>query len=267
MKPWIIKITAGTLAFAAVSLSSCKKDEVRTILIPSNSPTLTASATTITLTQANAASTAVTFTWTPVKSLSISDNTTTLPAITYYLQFDKKGRNFATPVSIPAGSASTTGASTTTPVTVSDLNTALINLGLTPGTATDIEVRLNASYASNSSNFSNAVPLAANTYAYCAQPAKAWSIIGPAGPGWSDDYTMTYDCSAKTYTYVGSLTADEFKFRFGKHWATNLGGTGPSTPLANGGANLLVAPAGKYTVTLYNAADTTSLGKAYYTIK
>lgn len=266
MKPWIIKIAAGTLAFAAVSLSSCKKDEVRTILTPSNSPTLTASATTVSLTQVNAASTAATFTWTPVKSLSISDNTTVVPAITYYLQFDKKGRNFATPVSLPAGNASPTGASTTT-VTVSDLNTALTTLGLTPGTATDVEVRLNASYASNSSNFSNVVPLSATTYAYCAQPAKSWSIIGPAGPGWSDDYTMTYDCGTKTYTYVGSLTADDFKFRFGKHWATNLGGTGASTPLATGGANLSITPAGKYTVTLYNAADTTSLSKAYYTIK
>ena len=256
MKPWIIKIAAGTLALAAVSLSSCKKDEVRTILTPSNSPTLTASATTVSLTQANAASTAATFTWTPVKSLSISDNTTVVPAITYYLQFDKKGRNFATPVSIPAGNASPTGASTTT-VTVGDLNTALTTLGLTPGTATDVEVRLNASYASNSSNFSNVVPLSATTYTYCAQPAKSWSLIGDAISGWSTDVVMTYDCASKTYSYKGPIkamagtNAAGYKFRFNSDWTANLGGATPTGgALTQDGPNLSVAADGTYTIVL-----------------
>ncbi|AMR25675.1 hypothetical protein A0257_00295 [Hymenobacter psoromatis] len=256
MKPWIIRIAAGALALASISFSSCKKDEVRTILTPSNSPTLTASATTVTLTQANAANTAITFTWTPVKSLSISDNTATLPAITYYLQFAKKGSNFTTPVSIVAGSASTTGASTTT-VTVSDLNTALINLGLTPGTATDVEVRLNASYASNSTSFSNVVPLAATTYVYCAQPAKSWSLIGDAISGWSTDVVMTYDCASKTYSYKGPIKAlagtspAGYKFRFNSDWTANLGGAVPTGgALTQDGGNLSVAADGTYTILL-----------------
>ncbi|RZK42748.1 MAG: SusF/SusE family outer membrane protein [Hymenobacter sp.] len=273
------KLAIGTFALALLSLTSCKKDEVQTTLTASNSPTLTASATTAALTQATGTQTAVTFTWTPVKSLAFSDaSTTATPAITYYLQFDKKGHNFGAPVSIAAGSVSTTATSTTTAVTVSDLNTALTSLGLTVGTATDVEVRLNASYASNSSTYSNTLPLKATTYE-CKQPSldKAWSLIGTVGPGtdWSTDYVMTFDCSTNNYTYTGALKVGVYKFRYGGNvgnWNANLGGTSSTGgALTQDGGNLSITTAGTYTVTLIPAALDPTTGKvtagSSYTIK
>ncbi|MEJ7665732.1 MAG: hypothetical protein WKG07_42545 [Hymenobacter sp.] len=52
----------------------------------------------------------------------------------------------------------------------------------------------------------------ATPYSFCAQPAQAWGIIGPAGVSWDMDITLTYDCVAKTYSYTGALKADEFRF-------------------------------------------------------
>ncbi|MGI4863416.1 MAG: SusE domain-containing protein [Janthinobacterium lividum] len=265
MQTWTTKLAIGTFALAVLSLtSSCKKDEVRTVLTPSNSPTLVASTTTVALAQTASAQTAVTFTWTPVKSLSISDaSTTPAPTITYYLEFDKKGHNFGAPVSIAAGSASTTAATTTTTVTVGDLNTALTTLGLTPGTVTDVEVRLNASYAANSTTVSNTLPLSATSYKICPQPAasQAWSIIGAAAQGWSTDVIMTYDCDNNQYTYTGAFLADEYKFRYGGNdattgnWKTNLGGTSfTGGTLTQDGGNLKILTAGTYTITLKPAA-------------
>ena len=253
---------AGLCAVAALALTGCKKDDVQATLTPSNSPTLTASTNTVVLQQANSAQTAVTFTWTPIASFAWTGvEHPYTPATTYLFQIDKKGNNFASPVTL------STGAGPTTNVSVGDLNAALVTLGIAPNTATPLEVRLNANYASNAQLNSPVVALTATSFAFCAQPQKAWSIIGPAGPGWSSDYTMTYDCDAKTFNYTGPLTADQFKFRFGKHWHTNLGGTGPTVPLATNGNNLVIASSGTYTVTLYNATDSTNLATAYYTVK
>ncbi|MDJ0366954.1 SusE domain-containing protein [Hymenobacter sp. H14-R3] len=257
-------------------MSSCKKEDVQATLIPTSTPTLAASTNTVVLTQANAAQPAVTFTWTPITGFNWTNAEHPYnPAVAYTLQFDKKGNNFASAASIDAGSGPNTV------LNVADLDAALLAAGIVPGTATALEVRLRSVYAANSPLYTAALPLTATTYAYCAQPAKAWGIVGPAGPGWpggSIDFVMTYDCDAKTYTYTGlfngpsatATDANQFKFRFAKHWATSLGGVGPDVPLvSDNGGNLKINATGTYTVTLYNAADTTKAGlaKAYYTIK
>lgn len=256
---------AGSALALTVLLGSCKKDEVQATLTPNSTPTLSASASTLVLAQANANSTAITYTWSPISGFAWSgtDHTYT-PAVTYTLQVDKQGNNFATPVNIDAGA----GPNTT--VKVADLDAALLSLGLAGGKAGAVEVRLRSLYANNNPLYTAAVPLTATPYVFCAQPAKAWGVVGPAGPGWPGgkiDFVMTYDCDAKTYTYTGPLTADVFKFRFAYHWATNLGGSGANTPLVAGGDNLKITAGGNYTVTLYNASDTTKLSTAYYTIK
>jgi hypothetical protein len=275
MQSRFTKFALAALALASVSFSACKKDEVRATLTPSNNPTLTSTTNAVVLTQANASQTAATYTWTPVKSLDWANAENTYkPAITYYLQIDKKGNNFGAPVSIIAG------AGPTTTLTVGDLNTSLGTLGVTAGTATDLEVRLNASYASNSTTVSNALPLKATTYDFCAQPAssKAWAIIGQAAKGWgdTDDVAMTYDCASQSYTYTGPFKADEFKFRYGGNdattgkWKADLGGVSSTGgPLTPGGPNLKIAAAGTYTVVL-KPGPLTADGKATggsYTIK
>lgn len=266
MQNWITKTAVGAFAFSALALTSCKKDEVQATLTPNSTPALsTASPSTLVLTQNNATQTAVTYNWTPISGFTWANvDHPYNPAVTYSIQLDKKGNNFASPVTLSAGNGPNTA------ITVASLDAALLSLGLKAGTATDVEARLVSSYASNVPLYSNALPLNATVYNFCAQPAKAWGLVGPAGPGWPGgkiDYVMQYDCDTKTYTYTGPLTADKFKFRFAYHWTTNLGGTGPTAPLAKNGADIAQPTAGTFTVTLYNAADTTALDKAYYTIK
>lgn len=248
MQTWTPKLAIGTFALALLSLTSCKKDEVQSTLTASNNPTLATTATTVALTQANAAQNAATFTWTPVTSLKFAnaDNKTT-PAITYFLQIDKKGHDFGAPASIAAG----VGPSTT--ITVEDLNTALTTVGVTPGTATDIEVRLNASYASNSSTYSNVVALKATTYKVCIAPAgsSTWSIIGPAGVDWNTDVPLTYNCDTKTFDVTRTLNAGEFKFRANNDWAVNYGSSSNTGgAIAANGSNITVAATGTYTIKL-----------------
>jgi hypothetical protein len=254
MQSWITKLALGAVALTSLSLAACKKDEVRATLTPSNSPTLTSTTSTVVLTQANAAQPAATFTWTPVTSLAWANAENTYkPTITYYIQIDTKGHDFGAPVSIAAGNGPNTV------LTVEDLNTALGTLGVKPGTAADVEVRLNASYATNSSTVSNVLPLKVTSYAFCAQPAasKAWSIIGMAVKGWSTDVAMTYDCASGTYSYTGPFIADEYKFRYGGNdattgnWKASLGGTSSTGgALVQDGPNLKIATAGTYTVVL-----------------
>lgn len=78
------------LLFASVTLWSCKKDETKTILKPGGALTLTSSATTLVLQQANAASTATILTWGKA-DFGYS------AAITYTIQLCKGGTNFASP--------------------------------------------------------------------------------------------------------------------------------------------------------------------------
>lgn len=252
MQSRFTKFALAALALASVSFSACKKDEVRATLTPSNNPTLASTTNAAVLTQANASQTAATYTWTPVKSLDWANAENTYkPAITYYLQLDKKGNNFGAPVSIIAG------AGPTTTLTVGDLNTSLTTLGVTPGTATDVEVRLNASYASNSSTVSNVLPLKVTSYKVCVPPAgsSTWSIIGPAGVNWDTDVPLTYNCDTKTFDLTRTLNAGEFKFRANGKWDLNYGSNGTSTatggPLVPGSPNnISVAAAGTYTIKL-----------------
>lgn len=236
------------LCIALVSLTvACKKDEVQVVATPSGQPALSASASSVVLSQANANQTALTFTWKPLTTtVSGTDNKLSQGA-TYQLQFAKAGTNFAKPVSIDAGA----GPNTT--VKVSDLNDALQSVGLTSSMAGQVEVRLNATYAANYVLSSPSIPLTATTYTYCGQPdaSKSWTIIGPAGKGWSTDVAMTYDCAAKTFTYTGPMNADEYKFRYGADWKANLGGTSSTGgTLTQDGPNLKIAVAGTYTVVL-----------------
>ena len=236
----------GACAALVVLATACKKDETQAVISPSNQPTLTASASTVVLLQANADQPALTFTWTPVKSSNLSGTDKAVsPAMTYQLQFAKPGTNFAKPVSIDAG------AGPTTVVKVAALNNALLTLGLMPGVATPVEMRLNANYAANFPWASPGVALTATTYCDQPEPSKAWSVIGAAAKGWGTDAVMTYDCATNAFTYTGPFNADEFKFRYGGDWRANLGGASSTGgALTQGGPNLKIATAGTYTVVL-----------------
>ncbi|OUJ72622.1 SusE domain-containing protein [Hymenobacter crusticola] len=252
MKNRLTQALAGLFAIAALSFTACEKDEVKATLKPNSTPSLTASTNTVVLNQANGAQTAITYTWMPITSFTWDKVEHPYnPAVTYNLQLDKQGNNFAAPVSIAAGNGPTTA------VTVDALNSSLTTLGLTPGTATPLEVRLQASYAANSPVLSPTVPLTATIYKACVPPtADVWSIIGPAGVDWDTDVQLTYDCDLKAYTTKRALNAGAFKFRLNKAWVTSYGSTSTrnssgTAPIdTNPGNDIMVTTAGTYTVIL-----------------
>ena len=254
---------AGLFAVLALSLASCKKDEVKTTLTPNSTPTLSASTNDVMLQQANSAQTAVTYTWTPISGFSWSNADKPYePTVAYAFQVDKQGNNFAAPVSIDAGAGPTTA------LTVEQLNASLTTLGLTPGQSTPLEVRLRANYAANAPMYSPVVPLTATIYKVCVPPnSDKWSIIGPAGVDWSTDFTLAYDCDLKAYTLTRALNVGEFKFRKNSDWSLiNYGST--ATRNGDGTApidtknenNIKVTTAGTYTIIL-------DLNKMTYTLK
>ena len=268
MKTWITQTAAGVLAVAALSLTACKKDEVQATLTPTNSVSLTASTTNVVLTQANASNTAATFTFTPLTFAWANVDKPYNPATTYTLQAAKQGTSFASLVS-----SIDLGAGPSKTMTVSDLNSALLAGGLPVGTATPLDIRVKAVYATNTPLYSSTLPLTATVY--CAQPAanQAWSIIGAAAQGWSTDVVMTYDCAKNAFTYTGPFVTGEYKFRYGGavgNWKANLGDAGSTGTLKQDGGNLKITNDGTYTITLKPASlksDGTVENGSTYTIK
>jgi hypothetical protein len=141
MKNWFTLVVAALLATS--TLVSCDKDETKVTITPSNPITLTASASNLTLQQANASETALTYTWTPV-SFTLSNSVQTNPPVPiYFIQFSKTADGFGSPIAeVNAG----TNASKI--YTTSQLNSLILSpTGIkgTRGTATTVYARVVAS--------------------------------------------------------------------------------------------------------------------------
>jgi len=266
MKTWITQMASGFLALATLSLASCKKDEVQAVLTPANSATLAASTSSAVLLSVNGAQNAVTYTWTPIKLDWSSTNTTKYsPTVTYTLQFDKKGNNFASPVSVDGG------AGPTKVLTVAALNSSLISLGLTPEVAADVETRLVASYASNITPlYSPTVALKATTYStelYVSSSflnnnlATAPKLIEIDGsPRVYQGYVYFGGTTASTFKVTNTRTGTNAFYGNGSTAAVTVGALGKETlgTVASPGNNFTIAP-GYYLIKLDLGAMTWSI--------
>lgn len=256
MKNWLTK-GLGFCALVVLSLTSaCKKDETQAVLTPGAAPTLQASTTTpnLALTTANINASAVTFTYSAA-------NFGYPAAATYTLQFDKKGGNFASPVTFTGGTAA--GA---TSLTTAQLVNIFSSLGYPFSSASQVDVRVVASVgAAAAPSTSPVVTLTGTPVPLCIPNTFGgnWGIVGPAAGGWPGatptDRMLTYDCYTQTFTLRTALTAGALKFRANQDWGTNLGG--PSTSLAMGatlalnGPDLNITTPGTYTITLTIKTD------------
>jgi len=260
------------IGIAAIAFSSCKKDEVRTILTVGTAPTLTATPTTLVLLQSNANNNAVKFTYTGA-SFGFD------AAVTYVLQISKGGTNFA--------SASTTevGLSSAAPLEktfkVVEFNRELLKI-INYGTATAVEVRVKASVAAAAPpSYSNVVNMTCTayrdliTYAY----PNALNIAGNY-QGWSPG-TAPQIVAQNNGGYNGfegyivfNAATPEFKMVKGNDWpfgdhgdaSSNITNplTGGGTLTASGGNNIKL-PSGGAGITGYYRlrANTTNLTWSY----
>ncbi|MGD8428669.1 MAG: SusF/SusE family outer membrane protein [Balneolaceae bacterium] len=187
--------------------SACKKSQP---LGPRESskdrlPALKSSASDLELDQANSKNTAVEFSW------SSGSNHGTNSAIDYTLQFDMKGNDFASPLSIGIGRGSYSKA-----YTVSEFNTLLTDqLNIDPETTEELEVRIKSTTSDSSvtPDFSNSVTLSATPY---KPVSTTLYLIGDAAPsGWDANNATALDPDPDTpyiFTYEGNLAAGDFKF-------------------------------------------------------
>ncbi|WP_216689107.1 SusE domain-containing protein [Hymenobacter siberiensis] len=251
--------TAALAGLLALSLTACKKDEVRVNSEFSAPPVLTASTTNAgALAKANAQNTAVTYTWTPY-TITTSDDSKVASTVTYTLQIAKAGTNFATVREISGG----VGTASSLAIKTIDLNSALLFLGLPFGQPGLVDVRLKTFVAGNLPTlYSTTKQLTATPYDECTAPnADTWGLVGPAGDGWpgatATDRMLKWDCVANAYVLRSALNVGDFKFRKNQDWAINLGAlTKPlmpgatATTLKINGEDMSIAVAGTYTVKL-----------------
>lgn len=78
-----------------------------------------------------------------------------------------------------------------------------------------------------------------------------WGVIGDATPGgWDADTNMSYSTETKTWTVTLNLTAGKIKFRANDGWDLNYGDNDFDGTMEEGGADIPIAEAGNYTLTL-----------------
>ena len=255
--------SAAVAGLLALSLTACKKDEVRVTSEFGVPPTMTSSTTNAgVLDKSSPQKTAVTYTWTPY-TIKTSDDSKVASTVTYTLQFAKAGTNFASVKEISGGVVMNSSLALKTV----DLNKTLLALGLPFAQSGQVDVRLMTFVAGNLPIlYSSTTTLAATPYDECTAPTTdSWGLVGPAGDGWpgatATDRELKYDCKEQAYVLKRtSLNAGPFKFRANKDWGTNLGGptgTLQNVPLALNGPDLTIATAGTYTVKLVVTLDAT----------
>ncbi|MBL7966185.1 MAG: RagB/SusD family nutrient uptake outer membrane protein [Prolixibacteraceae bacterium] len=78
-----------------------------------------------------------------------------------------------------------------------------------------------------------------------------WGIIGDAtADAWNSDQNMTFDAATNLWTAILDLSNKAIKFRANDGWDLNYGDDGANASLEPGGANISIASAGKYKITL-----------------
>jgi hypothetical protein len=90
--------------------------------------------------------------------------------------------------------------------------------------------------------------------------ANRWGIIGSAtADGWSSDQNMAWDGVNGVFKATIDLVVGEMKFRANDDWGVNFGGD--LNALTQDGANIAIAEAGNYTITLNPWAKVATITK------
>ncbi len=79
-----------------------------------------------------------------------------------------------------------------------------------------------------------------------------WGLIGSATPGgWDSDQNLTYDAASNSWSIQLDLVPGDIKFRANDAWDLNYGDDGKDALLEKNGANIAIATAGNYKITLF----------------
>ncbi|WP_182513240.1 SusE domain-containing protein [Rufibacter quisquiliarum] len=190
------------LTLFSMILWSCDKDEDMIILKDGTEATLSASQTNLILKEEDKAKDAVTFSWT--KSDFGYD-----AAVTYSLEFGKKGENFAKPEVIEVGNVMMKT------MKVSDLNMVANKIGMKGFEEGEMEVRVKASVGASVASVYSAVTTLAVT-PYLAEPEyPVIYLVGAAAENdWNNSKATPFfrdETDPFVYTLTSKLKAGDFK--------------------------------------------------------
>ncbi|MES2773534.1 MAG: SusE domain-containing protein [Bacteroidota bacterium] len=173
-------------------------------------------------------------------------------AVTYTLQYDSAGKNFAAPKEVAVGPSIFTKG-----LTQFQMNETALASNIPGGNTGKVDYRLKAVTAQGAIVYSNTVPVIIKSYFPLLRFYMPGSYQTATGNGtdWTpgDAPELIRDQRAGVnnnmyYIYIYLPANAEFKVTQGRAWTTDFGGTGGN--LAPGGANFKVTTAGYYRVTI-----------------
>ncbi|MES2107478.1 MAG: SusE domain-containing protein [Bacteroidota bacterium] len=217
-------------------LASCKKDETKVVAGKGTPGALTATANNIVLTSANADNTALSFSYTP-------SNYGYSAAVSYTLQIDVKGDNFAKSTNISVSGK-------TFDYKVSDFNNAVVGLGLIPGSTSEVEARIKSELASNVNvTYSNVLSITVTPYASIITYPSLY--VPGAYQGWTPATAERISSVKDDKTYEGYVNyidaaSLEFKYTSNPDWDHTNYGDGGGGALSTSGGNLKVPSTGYF---------------------
>ena len=231
-KLWIFPIL--TLALLA-----CEKDEEKVVLSPGSGPAMALSTTTLALKEADAAKTALSVT------LAAANYGFASPA-TYKMQFDRVGNGFQAPQEISLGST------LSRTFTTAELNQLAIKLGIAPGTATDVEVRVKSELTGAPALFSAVSTVKITPYLVVIVYPSLY--VPGSYQGWSPDKAKKIVSVKDNKNYEGYINfpdaSTEFKLTDAPNWNNGIFGdeasSGTSGKIASPGNNFKLSSAGYY---------------------
>ena len=211
-----------------------------------DSSDLKSSATNVTCALATADQKAVDFSWSPsFKGYS--------GAVTYTLQYDSAGRNFASPKEIAVGTDAYAKS-----LTQGELNETAINSGVAGGTPGKIDYRVKAATALGAVVYSNGVSITIQSYQSTLRfymPGGYQKATGN-GTDWDPGTAPELIRDLRTgllnnmyYIYIWLPANAEFKVTQGRSWDINYGGSGGNLE-KGGGANFKVDHDGVYRISI-----------------
>lgn len=201
--------------------------------------------TSVTGTLATASTPSNTFSWTNAFN-GYSGN------VTYVLQYDSATKNFANAHDFPVGVNMFSKN-----LTQGEMNQSALDVGIPGGNTGKVEYRLKATTAQGAVSYSNTVSVTIASYmpivrmylpgGYQAGTGNGNNWDPPTAPEFIRD-TRAGAFNNLYYLYIYLPAGAEFKITQGRSWDINFGGTGGN--LSAGGANLTVASAGFYRISV-----------------
>jgi starch-binding outer membrane protein SusE/F len=176
-------------------------------------------------------------------------------AVTYTLQYDSAGKNFANVKEIAVGSAILTKG-----LTQGEMNATALTSGVPGGSLGKIDYRIKAVTAMGATVFSNVVSVTIQSYLPILRMYLPGSYQGSTGNGndWDPSTApeLIRDLRSSVfndmyYTYIYLPANAEFKVSQGRSWDVAYGtGAAPGSITSNNGGNFKVTTAGVYRITI-----------------